>query len=52
MTHNPIDDPRCMCGAQTVETGIPCRKCHARSRWQRRNAHRDRSRRRHIPIDL
>jgi hypothetical protein len=45
MTTYPLEDPTCICGAQTTDAYTPCRKCRARSRWQRRAAHRDRARR-------
>jgi hypothetical protein len=33
---------RCVCGAQTEDGSPLCRKCQARSRWQRRNKGRHR----------
>lgn len=35
-----ITELRCPCGAQRGESNKRCRKCSARSRWQRRKAWR------------
>ena len=37
--HTPGEDPYCVCGALLDEDSPTlCRKCSARSRWQRRRA--------------
>jgi hypothetical protein len=51
---NPAEEPTCICGAQLDEDSPTlCRKCSARSRWQRRRANARRHARpgRAAPLD-
>ena len=37
--HTPADEPTCICGARLDgDNPAQCRKCTARTRWQRRHA--------------
>jgi hypothetical protein len=50
----PADEPACVCGARLDEDNPNlCRKCSARSRWQRRRANARRHARpgRSVPLD-
>lgn len=36
--HTPAEEPTCACGARLDANAVQCRKCTARTRWQRRRA--------------